>query len=151
VTDPLHLLAITALLESRILQLQGNPGLDPLISSQIPANHRHDDLLAIIHENEKQVAKASLNAQLRHWHDGQLINATDWINQLYSEVLPIAKAHSIACFLTPIKQILREGNQAQNWLKQVDAGLEVSQIIAQTIQIMERQEQALQSDLCQPV
>ncbi|MBX2863453.1 MAG: glutamate--cysteine ligase [Leptolyngbyaceae cyanobacterium MAG.088] len=150
VTDPIHLLAITALVESRILQVLQDPSLDPLTASQLPLNNRHDDLLTIIHDNEQQAAKASLNAKLRHWHDGESINATDWITQLYNEVLPIAKAHGTACFLTPIKQILREGNQAQNWLKQVEAGLTVSQIIAQTIQIMELQEQALQSDLCQP-
>ncbi|MEO0351208.1 MAG: glutamate--cysteine ligase [Cyanobacteria bacterium P01_A01_bin.15] len=151
VTDPIHLLAMTAFLESRLLQLQKNPDLDPLTSSQLPSHSRHDDLLAIIHENEVQAAKSSLNAQLRHWHDGQTITATDWITQIYNEVLPIAKAEGIACFLTPIKQILREGNQAQNWLKQAEAGMDVSQVIAQTVQIMERQEQALQSDLCQPV
>ena len=150
VTDPIHLLAMTALLESRILQLQNNPDLDPLTSSQLPSHSRHDDLLAIINENEVQAAKSSLNAQLRHWHDGQTITATDWITQIYNEVLPIAKAEGIACFLTPIKQILREGNQAQSWLKQVEAGMDISQVIAQTVQIMERQEQALQSDLCQP-
>ena len=141
---------MTALLESRILQLQNNPDLDPLTSSQLPSHSRHDDLLAIINENEVQAAKSSLNAQLRHWHDGQTITATDWITQIYNEVLPIAKAEGIACFLTPIKQILREGNQAQSWLKQVEAGMDISQVIAQTVQIMERQEQALQSDLCQP-
>ncbi|EKV02859.1 glutamate--cysteine ligase, cyanobacterial, putative [Leptolyngbya sp. PCC 7375] len=151
VTDPIHLLAITALLESRILQLQQDPSLDPLVSSQLPSHNRHDDLLSITDANERAVAKASLDAELQHWYDGQPINATDWITQIYNEVLPIAKAQGIACFLTPIKQILREGNQAQNWLKQVDTGLEVAQVIAQTIQIMERQEQALQSDLCQPV
>ena len=151
VTDPIHLLAITALLESRLLQLQQDPSLDPLISSKLPDHTRHDDLLAIIYENEQRVAQTSLDAQLRHWHDGETINATDWITQIYGEVLPFAKSKGIACFLTPIKQILREGNQAQNWLKQAESGLEVSQVIAQTIQIMERQEQALQSDLCQPV
>lgn len=150
VTDPIHLLAITALLESRILQLQQDPTLDPLVSSQLPASSRNNDLLSIIHENEKQVAKNSLNAELHHWHDGQPIHATQWINQIYNEVLPIAKAQGIACFLTPIKQILREGNPAQNWLKQVEAGASIAQVIAQTIQIMERQEQALQSELCQP-
>nr|WP_284681755.1 glutamate--cysteine ligase [Adonisia turfae] len=151
VTDPIHLLAITALLESRILQLQQDPNLDPLVSSQLPSHNRHDDLLSITEANEKAVAKASLDAELQHWYDGQPINTTDWITQIYNEVLPIAKAQGIACFLTPIKQILREGNQAQNWLKQVDTGLDVAQVMAQTIQIMERQEQALQSDLCQPV
>ncbi len=150
VTDPIHLLAITALLEARILQLQQTPSLDPLVSSQLPTSSRHHDLLEIINQNEKRVAKDSLNSQLRHWHDGQLINTTDWIIQIYNEVLPIAKTHGIACFLTPIKQILREGNQAQNWLKQVKSGMAISQVIAQTIEIMERQEQALQSELCQP-
>ena len=151
VTDPIHLLAITAFLESRLLQLQQDPGLDPLLASNLPSHSRHDDLLAIVNENEQRVAQTSLDARLRHWHDGQIISATDWITQIYDEVLPFAKAKGIACFLTPIKQILREGNQAQNWLKQAETGLEVSQIIAQTIRIMERQEQALQSDLCQPV
>ncbi|MEM9264942.1 MAG: glutamate--cysteine ligase [Cyanobacteria bacterium P01_F01_bin.13] len=150
VTDPIHLLAITALLEARILQIQQEPNLDPLISSKIPTSNRHDDLLAIISANEEEVAKASLKAQLHHWHDGEPIIAADWIMQIYNEVLPIAKAHSIACFLTPIKQILREGNQSQNWLKQVEAGMDISQVIAQTIQVMEHQEKALQSELCLP-
>ncbi|MBT9311036.1 glutamate--cysteine ligase [Leptothoe kymatousa] len=150
VTDPIHLLAITALLEARLLQLQRNPSLDPLVSSRLPNQSRHSDLLEIIDYNEKQVAKDSLNAQLRNWHDGQPINATDWITQIYDEVLPIAKEHGIACFLTPIRQILREGNQAQNWIKQIQAGADISQIMTQTVEIMERQEQALQSDLCQP-
>lgn len=151
VTDPIHLLAITALLEARLLQLQQDPSLDPLVSSQLPASSRHDDLLSIINENENRVAEASLDAQLRHWYDGKTLSATDWITQIYHEVLPIAKSHGIACFLTPIKQILREGNQAQNWLRQVEAGVDIPQVVAQTIQIMQRQEQALQSDLCQPV
>ncbi|MEM6251986.1 MAG: glutamate--cysteine ligase [Cyanobacteria bacterium P01_D01_bin.156] len=150
VTDPIHLLAITALLEARILQLQQNPALDPLVASQFSASSRHDDLLEIIEDNERSVAKDSLNAQLRHWYDGSSINAADWIAQLYQEVMPMAKAHGIACFLTPIQQILREGNQAQNWLKQVESGVDVPTAISQTIQIMELQEQALQSDLCQP-
>ena len=150
VTDPIHLLAITALLESRILQLQQDPSLDPLLSSQLPSSSRQDDLLALITDNEKHVAKASLNAQLRHWYDGRSIKASDWITQIYNEVLPIAKAEGIACFFTPIKQILREGNQSQNWLKQIDAGMDVSDVIAQTTTVMERQEQALQSDLCLP-
>ncbi len=150
VTDPIHLLAITAFLESRILQLQQDPNLDPLIASQIPSSNRHDALLEIIRDNEIKVAKASLTAKLRHWYDGEPINANDWIKQIYDEVLPIAKAHGIACFLTPIKQILREGNQAQNWLRQVDAGMDVAQVIAQTIQVMEHQEKALQSELCLP-
>ena len=150
ITDPIHLLAITALLESRILQLQQDPTLDPLVSSQLPSHSRHDDLVAIIDANEKQAAKASLTAQLIHWRSGQPINASDWITQLYNEVLPIAKANGIACFLAPIKQILREGNQAQSWLKQLETGQDVSHVIAQTIQIMKRQEQALQSELSQP-
>ncbi|NEQ51004.1 MAG: glutamate--cysteine ligase [Leptolyngbya sp. SIO3F4] len=150
VTDPIHLLAITALLESRILQLQENPNLDPLIFSQLPSKSRQDDLLAIILENEAMVAKNSLEAQLRHWHDGIPILAADWIMQLYHEVLPTAKAHGIACFLTPIKQIVREGNQSQHWLKQAAQGMNIPDVITQTIQVMEHQETALQSDLCQP-
>ena len=118
ITDPIHLLAVTALLEARLIQLQQNPRLDPLAASVFKAQSRQADLLELIDHNEQAVARSSLDAELRHWQHGRSITARDWLMQLYDEVLPVAKALGIACFLTPIKQILREGNQAQVWLKQ---------------------------------
>ncbi|NEP17971.1 MAG: glutamate--cysteine ligase [Leptolyngbya sp. SIO4C1] len=150
VTDPLLLLAVTALLEARLLQLQADPSLDPLSASQLPASTRHEDLLAMTLENERAVAHQSLDAQLRHWSDGRSITAHDWIAQLYQAVYPTAKAYGIACFLAPIQQVLREGNQAQQWIKQVRSGDAIASAIAQSARVMDLQEKALRSDICAP-
>ncbi len=150
VTDPIHLLAITALIEARLHQLMANPDLDPLILSTLPESRRQEDLLALTLTNEQAVAHSSLDAELRHWQTGQPILAQDWIAQLYTELWPIAKKRGFACFLTPIQQILREGNQAQQWLKQIEQGASVADVITQSARIMALQEQALRSDICQP-
>ncbi|MEO0457240.1 MAG: glutamate--cysteine ligase, partial [Cyanobacteria bacterium P01_A01_bin.114] len=148
VTDPVLLLAVTALLEARLLQLQADPALDPLIQSRLPTATRHEDLLAITHANEQAAAQRSLEAHLTHWQDGRTILAKDWIEQLYQTVYPTAKQHGIACFLNPIKQILREGNQAQQWLAQVQSGDTIQTTITQAARVMDLQEQALESDIC---
>lgn len=150
VTDPLHLLAVTALLEARLLQLLVEPSLDPLQLSTLPEATRGEDLLAMTIENEKAVARNSLDANLRHWEDGRSIKASTWLAQLYDEVLPTAKQHGIACFLTPVKQILREGNQSQQWLKQLQSGDDIRTVITQSSRAMQMQEQALQDDICLP-
>jgi predicted glutamate--cysteine ligase len=151
VTDPLVLLAVTALIETRLLQLQANPALDPLESSQLPAHNRSEDLLSLTLANEQAAAQSSLDATLQHWQSGAPISAKDWIAQLYSELYPIAKANGIACFLPPIQTILREGNQAQQWLQQVQQGQSIAAIIQQSAQAMETQERSLQADICLPV
>ncbi len=150
VTDPLHLLAVTALLESRMQQLIAHPELDPLQSSQISAHNRSEDLLAIALQNEQAVAQNSLDAELTHWQSGKSIIAHDWIHQLYEEVHPFAHQSGISCFLTPIKQILRDGNQAQQWLAQADKA-SPTKVIQQAIAQMQQQETMLAHDICQPV
>jgi predicted glutamate--cysteine ligase len=149
VSDPLHLLAVTALLEARLHQLLENPQIDPLESSQISAHNRSEDLLAIALNNEKAVAKNSLSAELTHWQTGKPILARDWIQQLYAEVHPFAKRSGIGCFLTPIKQILRDGNQAEQWLAQA-ANSSPTEVIQQAIAQMQQQESLLAQDICVP-
>ncbi|MEO1619658.1 MAG: glutamate--cysteine ligase [Cyanobacteria bacterium J06632_3] len=150
VSDPLHLLAVTALLEARLQQMLATPSLDPLASSQLPAHTRSEDLLNIALENEKAVAKSSLDAEVRHWHTGRKMLTRDWIEQLYQEVHPFAQRSGIACFLTPIKQILREGNQAQRWLKQAEVDTPTA-VIQSAITQMHQQENLLAQDICQPL
>jgi predicted glutamate--cysteine ligase len=150
VSDPLHLLAVTALLEARLQQLLAHPELDPLESSQLSAQTRSEDLLAIALQNEQAVAKNSLDAELRHWQTGQPILARDWIAQIYDEIHPLAHRAGISCFLTPIKQILKNGNQAQQWLAQADQ-IGPSAVIQQAITTMQQQESLLAQDICQPV
>ncbi len=149
VSDPLHLLAVTALLEARLHQLLENPALDPLESSQISAQNRSEDLLAIALKNEQTVAKSSLSAELTHWQSGQPIIAGDWIRQIYEDVRPYAQRSGISCFLTPIKQILRDGNQAQQWIVEADK-TSPTEVIQSAIAKMYQQEHLLAQDICLP-
>ena len=151
VSDPIALLAVTALLEARLHQLIADPHLDPLEISQLPAATRAEDLVAIADTNEIAAAHASLDAELIDWRSGNPILARDWVEQLYQEVWPIAKKQGFSCFLLPLKKILREGNEAQRWLKQHEQGWEPQRIVIESIKTMQTQELALQDQLCQPM
>ncbi|MBR8828212.1 MAG: glutamate--cysteine ligase [Gomphosphaeria aponina SAG 52.96 = DSM 107014] len=151
ITNPISLLAVTALLEARITQLLHDPTLDPLQISHINSATRQEDLVAIADENELAAAHHSLDAELRHWLDGRKITARNWIEALYGEVFPMAKARGFSCFLSPLKKILQEGNQAMQWLQQYEAGVNVPEIIRQGIKTVEQQEQDLEDKLCEPI
>jgi predicted glutamate--cysteine ligase len=151
VTDPLALLAITALLEVRLMQLLHHPHLDPLLSSDLPEQTRAEELLTFTYENEVAAAKLSLDAPLRHWQDGRTVLARDWIEQLYAEGWAIAKQQGFSCFLSPLKKILREGNTAQRWLALYQQGIEPRNIMIQAIESMYQQELELEDKLCQPL
>ncbi len=151
VSDPVSLLAITALLEARLIQMLENPNLDPLTTSQLPATTRAQDLLDLTDENEIAASRLSLDAGLKHWKDGGSIQAREWIEQLYEEVWGIAKKHGFSCFLLPLKKILREGNEAQQWLNLHQQGADVRQVMQQAILATAAQEFALQDSLCQPL
>lgn len=147
VSDPIALLAIAALLEARLLQLQAHPDLDPLQQSPLAA----DDLTVLADANEMAAAKNSLDAELRHWKTGESILARDWIQQLLAEVEPTAKQQGFHCFLLPIKKILRDGNEAQRWLAQLNQGLSPKDIMMQAIQHTANQESILADDICSPL
>ncbi|MGB7444077.1 MAG: glutamate--cysteine ligase [Coleofasciculaceae cyanobacterium] len=149
IVDPISLLAVTALLEARLAQLLEDPRLDPLEMSTIPATTRAEDLVAITEANEAAAAQSSLDAELRHWHDGRVILAKDWIEEIYHEVWPVAKKRGFSCFLSPVKKILREGNTAQQWLQMNSLGFNSQQIISQAIQAIAQQEEELEDKLCQ--
>jgi predicted glutamate--cysteine ligase len=150
ISDPVALLAVAALLEARLIQLIQNPDLDPMALSQFPRASRNDDLVALSDANEVAAAKDSLNATLHHWQDGRPILARDWIQQIYDDVWPVAKANGISCFLSPVKKILREGNEAQRWLAQYEAGQSVDQVIQGAIADVAASEGRLARDLCEP-
>jgi predicted glutamate--cysteine ligase len=145
VVDPLALLAITALLEARIMQMMANPAIDPLQQSSLSP----EELVSLTDENEIAAAQKSLDAQLRHWQDGREITARDWINEIYEQVYPTAKQQGFACFLSPLKKILREGNTAQKWLALHNQGLSPAEIIQQDIQDIAKQERDLEYAVCQ--
>ncbi|MFM2429834.1 MAG: hypothetical protein RLZZ511_1047 [Cyanobacteriota bacterium] len=144
VSNPIDLLAITSLIEARLLQLITNPDLDPLVQSQLTP----EQLVALSDRNETAAAERSLDAQLEHWEDGRSITARDWINDIYISVKAIAKAEGIACFLDPIPRILREGNEAMRWLSLISQGLTPEQVLQSAIVRMQEQEIDLQEALC---
>ena len=150
VVDPLALLAITALLEARIMQTIQDPKLDPLQQSKLSTSNLQSDLMALSDENEMLAARHSLDAELRHWQDGRKILARDWIEEIYQEVYPIAKQRGFSCFLSPLQKILRQGNTAQQWLRLYDLGMQPTQIIQQDIYNIAQQEQDLGYVLCPP-
>jgi len=147
VVDPIALLAITALLEARLTQVLNDPRLDPLYHGNVSTHAA--DLVALTDANEMAVARSSLDAKLTHWQDGRTISARQWIDELYQEVLPIAKAKGFSCFLSPLKKILRQGNTAGQWLQLQSVGFDTQQILKRTIQDMAEQENELEDKLCQ--
>lgn len=148
VSNPIDLLAVTALLEARLIQAMNDPDLDPLLMSEIPIDRRNADLVHMADENERRAAKSSLDSPLTHWQTGQTIVARDWIQSLYEEVWDTAKQEGFSCFLLPIQHILRDGNEAIRWLQQSEAGATPTEVVQSAIQEMKTQEDALRGAVC---
>ncbi|QIR39139.1 glutamate--cysteine ligase [Tolypothrix sp. PCC 7910] len=146
VTDPIALLAITALLEARLLQIIENTHIDPLTQSTFTP----EELIAVTANNEAAAAANSLDAQLTHWQDGKTILARDWIAQMYEELWAIAKERGFNCFLSPLQKILREGNEAQQWLQLHAVGVDAQRVITQAIVTAKEREIELEDKLCSP-
>lgn len=138
VTDPLELLAITALLELRIQQLIREPErLDPLAVSPLSA----EQLMHLADTNDAAAADTSLLATLRHWQTGDPVQCADWIQDLVRELRPLADELAMTRHLSVIEAMLTAGNQAMQWLEQVQRGASISELIRDGALAMERQEQ----------
>lgn len=147
VSNPIDLLAITALLEARLIQAIENPDLDPLVMSELPIASRGTDLVTMASENELLAAKSSLDSTLTHWQTGKPIVARDWIQSLYEEVWPTAKQEGFSCFLLPIKKILREGNESMRWIQLSNQGWSRERVIEFAIEDMKTQELSLRAEV----
>ncbi len=131
------LLAITALLELRLLSLFDSPNqLDPLKISRLSANQLAD----LSDMNDKAAAQNSLDATLHHWIDGKPVLCREWICQLLEEVMPLANDMDMVDLLAPIQLVLDQGNQAMQWLKKYSAGQSVEDIVRKSIVEMEVEE-----------
>jgi predicted glutamate--cysteine ligase len=144
VSNPVDLLAMTALLESRLNQLIADPTIDPLGQSQFSP----DELVTIADHNELAAAQNSLDAVLTHWQDGRSLTAREWIHDTYISVAALAQENGIADYLAPIPRLLREGNEAMRWLSLINQGLQPEQVMQQAIVRMQEQEITLQDELC---
>ncbi|TYQ23510.1 glutamate--cysteine ligase [Pseudanabaena sp. UWO310] len=144
VIDPVALLSISALLEMRLNQfLEAGIGssLDPLAPHA--TKFTPDELADIADRNEVAAATSSLDAVLTHWQTGEQITARAWISNQYEELRSRAKDNGVWCFLSPLKKILEQGNEAQRWLAAYHNGLSPRQIMTDAIASAEQMDKEL--------
>ena len=146
VTDCDLLLAITALLELRVMSLMKDPRkLDPAKISKFS----HIELAELCDMNEVAAAKNSLDATLHHWMDGRMISCRDWISELLEDVRSLAIDLDILEVLTAIQKVLDNGNQSMKWLKSFKAGTSVPMLLNDSIKAMKIEEDvALNKEGC---
>ena len=137
VADVDLLLAITALLELRIINLKNNmKKFDPIEAS----SKTQEELALLADENDLIAAQSSLDANLFHWKNGQQIKCRDWINELLLDVTPLAKELDMFELLQPIKTVLTNGNQSMMWLDSYSKGVSIQTLLQQGIGEMELEE-----------
>lgn len=130
VSDPIWLLAISALLELRLQGILQDESIDPLKNPLFTP----DELIEIANYNEMAAARNSLQAPLIHWQTGQTIIARDWLNILYEFYGAAAAQLGITTQLDYLPNILQEGNEAQRWMAAYQQGTAPEQIVTQSIQ-----------------
>ena len=137
VTDVDLLLAITALLELRIINLTNNlKKFDPIKAS----SKTQEELALLADENDLLVAKLSLDANLSHWKNGKQIKCRDWIKELILDVTPLAKELDMLELLQPIESVLINGNQSMRWLDSYSNGVSIQTLLQHGMGAMEREE-----------
>ncbi len=147
VGDPIALLSMTALMEARLWQMLRDPDrYDPLNGAFTP-----EEMAEICDRNEAAVSKNSLDAMLIHWQTGQEIQAAAWLEQQYAEAWLTSHPMGFSCFLSPLRKILREGNEAQRWLKQINSGMTIADVYRTAIVQLADREAELAEALCSPI
>ena len=137
VADVDLLLAITALLELRIINLKNNmKKFDPIEAS----SKTQEELALLADENDLIAAQSSLDANLFHWKNGKQIKCRDWINELLLDVTPLAKELDMFELLQPIESVLTKGNQSMIWLDSYSKGVSIQTLLQQGIGEMELEE-----------
>jgi len=145
VADPVVILAIAAFIEARLHQMLAAPDhWDPLLGAFTP-----DELLEIETQNEQAAARSSLEAQLIHWRTGETLTAQEWIDRQLAPAWVESQARGFGCFLAPIQTVLAQGNEAQRWLRQVEAGSSPAEVYQQAIADLKALDYDLQAGLCQ--
>jgi len=131
------LLAITALLELRIINLKNNlKKYDPIEAS----SQTLTELAFLSDENDLNAAKSSLDSDLFHWRNGEKIKCRDWIKELLLEVTPLAHELDMLEILQPIESVLINGNQSMIWLDSYSKGVSIQSLLKKGMSEMEREE-----------
>ncbi len=67
------------------------------------------------------------------------------------KIWAIAKQNNFSCFLSPLHKILREGNEAQQWLQLHKVGFDTNRVISQAIITTQEREIELENKLCSSI
>lgn len=123
VEDHSFLRALVEFLEWRVLQILGDPHLDPLLEAGLDPGH----LTEVIRTNEAAAARDSLDARILEWRSGRKLPVREWI-----------EGFLVACpatlLLAPLRRRLQEGSPAQRWLRRYRSGESIEEIVADTIE-----------------
>jgi predicted glutamate--cysteine ligase len=137
ISDAGLLLAITAFVELRLLELLDGPERhDPLQVSRLTP----DELAQLADHNDRAAARSSLRADLRDWRSGEPIEARAWLGSELERLTPLAERRGIAAWLRPLHGVLEHGNQAMRWLEHHAAGVPIRTILAEATAAMEHDE-----------
>ena len=99
--------------------------------------------------NEAAATKNSLDATLHHWMDGRVISCREWIAELLEDVTPLAIDLDIIDVLSPIQEVLDNGNQSMKWLNSFNNGMSLPMVLSNSIKEMEMEEDVvLQKERC---
>jgi len=140
ITDPAELLAITALLELRLLELRDDPQrLDPLHASELSA----EELAELADSNDAAAARSSLDATLQHWQDGRAVTGRAWIAETLEQLSPRAEALGLRERLQPLGRLLESGNQAMRWTAAIEQGCSIGDLLRQGSCAMKDQEESV--------
>ena len=140
ITDPSELLAITALLELRLLELRDDPQrLDPLQASERSA----EELADLADSNDAAAARSSLEATLQHWQDGRAVTGRAWITEVLEQLSPRAEALGLSERLQPLGRLLESGNQAMRWTAAIEQGCSIGDLLRQGSCAMKDQEDSV--------
>ena len=140
ITDPAELLAITAWLELRLLELRDHPQrLDPLLASQLSEK----ELAELADSNDAAAAHSSLEATLHHWQDGRPLLSRTWIAEILEQLAPRADALGLSDRLRPLDKLLESGNQAMRWTAANSQGCSIGDLLRQGSCAMKDQEESV--------
>jgi len=140
ITDPAELLAITAWLELRLLELRDHPQrLDPLLASQLSA----EELAELADSNDAAAAHSSLEATLHHWQDGRPLLSRTWIAEILEQLAPRAEALGLSDRLRPLDKLLESGNQAMRWTAANSQGCSIDDLLRKGSCAMKDQEESV--------
>ena len=93
--------------------------------------------------NDREAARCSLDAELRHWRSGEPLLARDWLAAELEGMTPLAQQLEMDRWLAPLHSALQEGNQAQQCIAAHAAGADVAALIAAGAAVMAEREREL--------